>query len=342
MRRALILLLPACLLLHACTAIPAPSPPPPPPLRVGLVTSPGSSGEGSFNAQALAGVRQATEAAGGEFTVLESSTPREIGQNVEALIAQGYSHIVTVGPAAADATALSAGHNRDVTFSIVDFSFDPALPNVQGLIFREDQAGYLAGALAGMVSQSRVIGVVAGRDVPHTRKYVNGFAQGALAVCQDCRVWIAYLDSADDEAGAAAAVEQRIAAGADVIFGVDGLTAQAALRRAAGLGALVIGAETDAYLTAFDGGPGARVLTSAVVRVDVAVGASIEARQGGTFAAGTLVFDASNGGVGLAPFHEADGLVSEAMRSRLAEIESGLAAGRIETGVNFQTGYANP
>jgi basic membrane protein A len=82
-----------------------------------------------------------------------------------------------------------------------------------------------------------------------------------------------------------------------------------------------------------------RVLTSAVLRVDAAVQASVEARQRGVFAAGTLVFGVAQGGVGLAPFHQTEALVTEEMRQRLAEIEAGLADGTIETGVAWETGF---
>jgi basic membrane lipoprotein Med (substrate-binding protein (PBP1-ABC) superfamily) len=334
----------AALALVACRPL-APQPTPSPaPLRAGLVTSPGAASEGTRNGQAIEGARRAIESGGGEFTVLESSSAAAIGQNITALIAQGYRHIVTVGPTAADPTASISDRNRAITFSIVDFSFDPALPNAQGLIFREDQAAFLAGALAGLMSDSQVIGVVAGRDVPRVRKYRNGFEQGVRATCPACRVLGTYVGSAGEAEAAVVETERQIAAGADVIFGVDGAWGEAAILYAAQEGIYVIGAETDAYLTTFAAGsvPGAdRMLTSAIKRVDVAVQASLEARQRGTFAAGTVVFDASNGGIGLASFHKGEAVMTPDMARRLAEIEAGLADGSIETGVDFDTGMVN-
>lgn len=319
--------------------------PPAAPLRVGLVTSPGPIAEGTFNQLAIAGAQRAVELGGGEFAHLESASPRDIGANIRTFIAQGYGHIVVVGPSAADATAAIANRNQAITFSIVDFSFDPALPNAQGLIFREDQAAYLAGALAGMFSHSRIVGVVAGRDVPRVRKYRNGFGRGVEAVCPECRVMAAYLTSAADAPGGEATAREQIAAGADVIFGVDGETGAAAVVYAARRGVYAIGTETDVYLTTFAGGsaPGAdHVLTSAIKRVDVAVQASIDARQRGTFAPGTLVFDASNSGIGLAPFHAAESVITAKITNRVAEILAGLAQGSIDTGIDPDTGEIDP
>ena len=93
-----------------------------------------------------------------EHVVLTAASAQEVETQLQALAGEGYGHLVVVGLPAADALAALADRRRDLTFSIVDFSFDPALPNAQGLIFRDDEAGYLAGALAGLMSESRVVG----------------------------------------------------------------------------------------------------------------------------------------------------------------------------------------
>jgi basic membrane lipoprotein Med (substrate-binding protein (PBP1-ABC) superfamily) len=340
-------ILAACLLAAACgprEATPVPGPIegiPPGAACVGVVLWPPDPSEGTFGWQAVQGARRAVEAHGGEVQVREAPTPAAIGAHMEALIKQGCAHLVSLGPVAADPAAAIADRNRGITFSVVEFSFDPALPNAHGLIFRDDQAAFLAGALAGLASRSQVVGVVAGHQAPRSRKYVNGFAQGAAETCPACRVLSAYVTADTDPAEAERAAQKQIAAGADVIFGAAGQAGQAALLYAAGQAVYVIGAETDAYLTLFEEGaaPGADwVLGSAVKRVDVAVTASVEARLRGTFAAGTLVFEASNGGIGLAPFHTPAPVVTGEAQARLAEIQAGLASGALQTGVDLATG----
>jgi basic membrane lipoprotein Med (substrate-binding protein (PBP1-ABC) superfamily) len=308
---------------------------------VGIVVWPPGQTEGSLGRQAIEGARRAVAAHGGDVKVMEAATPAEIGPHLETLIAQGCVHLVALGPAAADPVAAISDRNRGITFTLVDFSFDPALPNAHGLIFREDQAAYLAGALAGLVSRSQVVGVVAAHEAPRSRKYVHGFTRGTAASCPACEVLSAYVVRDADEIEAQAAAQRQIEAGADVIFGAEGVAGQAALQYAASRGVYVVGSETDAYLTLFEDGsaPGAGlVIGSAVKHVDVAVQTSVEERLRGTFAAGTLVFDASSRGVGLAPFRPAQPAVTEAMRQRLGTIEAGLADGTVETGIDPATG----
>ncbi|MBI3362196.1 MAG: BMP family ABC transporter substrate-binding protein [Chloroflexi bacterium] len=339
MRCMLRFLLPAFFFLSACLSVsPAPQPAP---IKIGLVVMPGPISDGTLNQLAISGTRSAAEANGAEFAFRETSSPRDIEPAIESLATEGFTHIVVAGPLGADATALVAAGNPSLTFSVVNYSFDPAIPNVQGLIFREDQSAYLAGALAGMFSRSKIVGVVAGRDVPRVRKYRNGFERGVNAVCPACAAIGVYVNSASDRAGGTMAAKRQIAAGADIIFGVDGETGEAAIVLAARQGFYVIGAETDAYLTTFAGGsaPGAdRVLTSAINRADVAVRASIEARLRGSFDSGTFVSDASNGGIGLAPFHALEASIPAATVARLAGIAAGLAHGSIDTHIDQATG----
>jgi basic membrane lipoprotein Med (substrate-binding protein (PBP1-ABC) superfamily) len=156
-------------------------------------------------------------------------------------------------------------------------------------------------------------------------------------VCPECNTIGVYIDSFTDPARGKAAAESQIAEGADVIFGAGGPTGSGGILGAAQQGVWVIGVDTDEYFTTFKGGAEAgvdKLLTSAVKRVDVAVYTAVKDAQAGTFEGGTAVFDASNNGVGLAPFHDAESAIPQEVKDRLDEIFALLAGGELDTGVD--------
>ena len=198
-----------------------------------------------------------------------------------------------------------------------------------------------AGVLAGQLSASRTVGVVTGPETPPVKRYRDGFANGVASVCRDCQVIEIAIDSAADAARGKTAALSQIAEGADIIFGVGGQTGSGAVLGATQDDAWAIGADVDEYWTTFDGGAtegAGRLLTSAVKRADVAVGAAIADVVMGRFRGGEALFDAANGGIGLAPFHDAAAAVPAEVQARLIETLEALASGRLSTGVAPATG----
>jgi phosphonate transport system substrate-binding protein len=132
-----------------------------------------------------------------------------------------------------------------------------------------------------------------------------------------------------------------MAEGADVIFGAGGPTGSGGILGAAQQGAWVIGVDQDEYFTTFKGGSEAgsdKLLSSAMKRVDVSVYTAVKEAQAGTFEGRTAVFDASVDGVGLAPFHDAEGAVPDDVKAQLDEIFGMLADGSLDTGVDPVSG----
>ncbi len=124
-----------------------------------------------------------------------------------------------------------------------------------GVQFNEDESGYIAGVLAASLSQTGVIGVVAGReDVPPVVKFVNGYTVGAQSVNPDIRVLSIYNESFTDAAKGASDAAQFIGEGADVIFGAGGQTGSGGVAAAAEAGVWGIGVDQDEYYTTFAGG----------------------------------------------------------------------------------------
>jgi basic membrane lipoprotein Med (substrate-binding protein (PBP1-ABC) superfamily) len=304
--------------------------------QVGLVTDVGKVDDRTFNEFAYTGMMRAVKDFGLKSAFIETQQPTDYEKNIEQLATTGAEMIITVGFMLGDATRKMAQKYPQVRFAIVDFAYDPPVPNIVGLTFAEDQSGFLAGALAGMMSKTHTIGMVAGVEIPPVVRFRKGYEAGAKYVCATCQLLGVYLDSFTDPARGKTAALSQMDEGADVIFGGGGSTGSGAILGASQAGAWVIGVDQDEYLTTFKQGEarGAnKLLSSAMKRVDNAVYGAMKMAVEGTFKGGTQVFDASNDGIGLAPFHATDNAIPDPVKAKLQEIIAGLKAGTVQTGV---------
>src|SRR6202011_990043 len=149
--------------------------------KVGLVTDVGKLSDKSFNATSWKGVQdaQADKSLCVQGRAIESNQPTDYQKNMQTFVDQGYDMVIAVGFLMTDDVLASAKANPKVKFSIVD-GFHPTPPdNLTDLTFREDQAGYLAGALAGLYTKSNAIAGVYGLDIPPVHKYRVGYEAGA-------------------------------------------------------------------------------------------------------------------------------------------------------------------
>lgn len=311
------------------------------PYRVGLVTEVGQVDDGAFNQAAYEGMQRAAEKYNITTAFIETADPADYGSNVEVFANQRYDLIIAVGSSMADTVGDLAVKYPESLFLGVDQDWDEATKNLQGARFREDQAGFLAGVLAGLMSESKIVGAVAGREIPPVKEVRNGYEHGVQCVCPGCQALGIYVDSFDDPARGRAAALSQIGEGADVIFGAGGSTGSGGILAAAQDGVFVIGSEHDEYLTTFGGGQvdGAdRLLSSAIKRVDEAVYQGIERLVQGDFAGGTVVYGAKDNGVGMAPFHDAEAEIPAEVGRTLAAIQESLATGDLGTGVDVVSG----
>jgi basic membrane protein A len=254
--------------------------------------------------------------------------------------------IVTVGFLMCDATAAAAQANPDVSFAIVDVGYFPGagcsedvddcyseeggLSNVTSLLFAEDEVGYLAGTLAGCMSETGVIGSVSGMEIPPVVRFVVGYQTGAQAQNPDIEALNVYIPDFNDPATGKQAGETQIAEGADIIFGVGGNTGNGGLLAAHEAGLLAIGVDVDQYNTYPE--VASSLITSAAKNMDVATGDAVRAFADGNLEAGIQLATVANGGVGLADYHDQDGNISAECKAAVEEAEAGLADGSIDTG----------
>lgn len=299
---------------------------------VGLVTDVGEVDDKSFNQSAWEGVLRAEAELGAQVDFIETSDAKDYGANIALFADAGYDVIVTVGFALGEATLEAAATYPDIDFIGVDQFQGEAVDNIAGLIFNEDKAGFLAGALAGMLTETNTIAAVLGTDlVPPVVAFKEGYEAGALYVNPEVTFISTYhpggLDVAftDPEWGASTAA-QAIGQGADVIFGAGGKTGNGALIEVAGNeGLFCIGVDTDQWETV----PEAHscLVSSAMKLITPGVFELAKMSQEGSFPAGNFF-----GEVGLAPFHDFDSAVSDDIKGTLEEINTGLLDGSISTG----------
>lgn len=324
--------------------------------KVGLVTDVGTLEDKSFNEASWVGAQAGAKAIGGTASNIVTKAPADYAANIKTFVDQGYGVIVTVGFAMGDATTVAAKQYPNVKFVGVDQGVcidaegkgdptfacagDPAklLPNYQGLVFKEDQVGYLAGVLAASVSKTGVIGAVGGiNTIPPVVKYINGYRNGAASVNPDIDVKVAYVSTditkAFNDPGTGKSIaQQMIGQKADAIFQVAGLSGAGAIEAAcAASGVIGIGVDVDQSKSLPQSAK--CILTSAEKKLVDAVTAAIQKIGDKTDVGGTSVWDASTTpvGVGLSPFgSDYKDLVTPEVQAKIDAALAGMKDGSID------------
>lgn len=301
-------------------------------LCVGLVTDVGKIDDKSFNQSAWEGVKLAEEL-GATVQYIETTDAKDYDKNIATFADEGYDVIVTVGFALGEATIAAAAKYPDVDFIGVDQFQAEAIANVAGLNFPEDQAGFLVGALAAMMSETGKIGAVCGTDaVPPVWRFGEGYRAGAAYIDPAVEVNVVYHSDVgfdktfvDPEWGAATA-NSMIDKGVDTIFGCGGKTGNGAVTAAAQAGKYGIGVDTDQFFTLPEAAP--RMLSSAMKMITPGVYDLIKLSNDGALPSGNYF-----GAAGYAPYHDLDGEVPAEVRAKMEEIYAALLDGSLQTNV---------
>jgi basic membrane lipoprotein Med (substrate-binding protein (PBP1-ABC) superfamily) len=318
----------ALLALVGCNNPPAPAEKK---LKVGMVLDTGGDNDRGFNEYSLRGAREAAAKAGIEFSYVASESTAMFERNIDKMIAEGADLIFTVGFALANATAKAAIRYPQRHFAIIDFAYSPGsgcpetvqdcytpeggLANVTSLVFTEDQPAYLAGALAACMSKTGIIGSVAGYEIPPVVRFVEGFENGARSVRPEMVTHKRYIpDFNDADTGRVVAMD-FISKGADVLFCAGGMTGLGGLLATKEAGLMAVGVDVDQYLTFPEAG--SALITSAMKNVDVAASITVTVFAEGQLKAGIQKFSLSNGGVGLAPFHDWEDKIGPACKEQV-------------------------
>ena len=306
------------------------------------VTDVGGVDDKGFNETAWKGMQDTQKELGVEAKLLESNAETDYEPNINSFLGEKCDMILTIGFLLGDATKKAAEANPDTKFSIVDFAYDPVIPNVLGQVFATDEAAFLAGYLAAGVSKSGVVGTFGGVNIPPVTIFMDGFVHGVNYYNKQKGTSVTVLgwdpakkeglftnnfESLDDGRAFAKNLNDE---GADIVMPVAGPVGlgSAALAAELGVDALkIIGVDVDQFVT--DPEHKGVYLTSVEKRMDATVVAAIKAAVDGSFAGGVIVGTLKSGGVNLAPYHDLDSAVPAELKSEIDAIAAGIKDGSI-------------
>jgi basic membrane protein A and related proteins len=269
-------------------------------IKVGLVTDIGGLNDRSFNALANKGLEDSKSTLGIQGRVLTSKSNADYIPNLSTLAQQKYDLVIGVGFLMADAVDTVAKKFPNTKFAIIDVDatgLKGKPTNVEGLLFKEQQSGYLAGYLAGLYAKDNditTISSVGGQKIPPVDHYIAGYQAGAKAANPSIKTLNAYSQDFVDQAKCKEIALSQIARGSGIVFQVAGQCGLGALDAAKEKGKQGIGVDADqSYL-------GSYILTSAIKKVDVAVVNTVKQVQDDKFTGGVnTTFEVANGGAGL-------------------------------------------
>ena len=313
---------------------------------VGVVTDVGKVDDKSFNQSAWEGVQNSkTDGSADWIQYIETTDSKDYAKNIATFGDAGYKVIVTVGFNLTEPTYAAAQLYPKTLFIGVDqfLSKDATHPdwplaNLVGLVYNEDQSGFLVGALAARMSKTHSIGGVFGTDaVPPVWRYGEGYRAGAAyedakngtktTVTNVYHSDVGFDKTFTDPTWGADTANSMIDKGADIIFGGGGKTGNGAVDAAAQRKVLAIGVDTDQYATLPEAD--AYLLTSAMKPIPQPLEDLIKLAKAGQFPTNGLY----TGAAGYAPYHDVASQVPANVDAEMQALAKGLADGSIKTNV---------
>ena len=278
----------------------------------------------SFNEAAFGGATRWAEETGGSFREIELTSEAQREQALRRFAEAGYNPVVMTGFAFASSLDAVAPDFPDTKFAIIDMVVDQ--PNVQSIVYKEQEGSYLVGMMAAMASKTGTVGFVGGMDIPLIRKFACGYVQGVKAANPDAKVIQNMTGTTpaawNDPVKGGELTKAQIAQGADVVYAAAGSTGLGVLQTAADEGILSIGVDSNQnYLH-----PG-KVLTSMLKRVDVAVYKAFAA--GPDLKPGFNVLGLAEGGIDYAMDEYNKDLVTPEMLAAVEDAKAKIIAGEI-------------
>ncbi len=305
-------------------------------ISVGLVSDTGGLDDRGFNENSINGFERAQEELGVEGRVYTSESADDYLPNLTAAVDDGHDLVIAIGFLIQPNVAEVAEQAPDVMFAGVDQFFgEPpdcggegqapcAVENVLGLQYPSEEAGYLAGIVAAMMTKTNTVSTVGGISIPPVNNWIAGFRQAVKDTKPGVKLLNAYSQDFVDQAKCKEIALDQIAQGSDVVFQVAGNCGLGALDAACQEGVMAIGVDADQSFA------GDCVITSALKPLEVSVFETIKSVQDGTFEGGTNRF------FGIEDFPEAELLapfsdeVPQEVQDAVEEAKQKLANGEID------------
>ncbi len=296
-------------------------------IRPAVVFDMGGKFDKSFNEGVYNGVEKFREESGISYREFEVTNETQREQALRKMAQRGSDPILGVGFAQGPAMEKVAAEFPDVRFSIIDMVVD--LPNVQSVVFKEQEGSFLVGVLAAIASESGKVGFIGGMDIPLIRRFACGYVQGVKHARPDAEV-IQNMTGPTPAAWnnptkGAELARSQFDRGADVVYAAAGGTGVGVYQAAKDAGKFAIGVDSNQnYLH-----PGT-MLTSMVKRVDVAAYNAFNSAQQDAWEPGIQVLGLAEGGVDWALDEHNEGLVNADMRAQVEAAKADIIAGKIQ------------
>ncbi|MDJ0941901.1 MAG: BMP family ABC transporter substrate-binding protein [Kiloniellales bacterium] len=294
--------------------------------RPGVVYGIGGKFDKSFNEAAYNGAEAFKARTGIDYLEFEITTAAQREQALRKMARRETSVIVAVGFGLASSVETVAAEYPETKFTLIDAVVEA--PNVQSVVFKEEEGSFLVGMLAAMASRTGKVGFVGGMDIPLIRKFACGYEQGARHVDPAVQILVNMTGNTpeawNDPTKGGELARSQFDRGADVIFAAAGGTGVGVYQAAKDLGKLAIGVDSNQNHLH----PGT-MLSSMVKRVDVAVREAFATAQAGSWAPGITVLGLAEDGVGWALDEHNRPLVSAEMEGRLGAARAEIVAGKI-------------
>lgn len=292
-------------------------------LKVALLL-PGSVNDQGWNATAYNGLMQIKDKYGAEVSYSESVAASDYEQVFRGYASQGYNLVIGHGAEFADAAKAVAADFPDVMFGDVS-STEAQEPNVFAITNNNDEQGFLAGYTAACLSESNVIGCVAGMELSSIIGFVDGFKKGALYAKPDITVLVTYTGSFDDSAKAKESANAMIAKGADVLTHDADQSGLSVLDAAKEAGIMALGCVADQSSYAPDTVVCSSVNDASALYLKVA-----DMYMDGTLEGKSYLMGLADGTVGLTGYGNFDSKLSDEFKNEIKSMEADLVAGKID------------
>ncbi len=264
-------------------------------VKVGMVADVGGINDESFNQSAWEGLQKAKKDLGIEIKVIESKQQSDYIQNIETMVDDGMDLIIGVGYTMAEDIKTEANNYPEQQFAIIDETYEDIPKNVTPILFRENEAAYLTGLIAGRITKTNQVGFIGGMDSAVVNRFEYGYKYGVNEANKDAQIKTQYAGTFGDAAKGKSIANQMYSGGADIILSAAGGTGLGAIESAKEQNKYAIGVDMDQSKLAPD-----NVLTSALKKVNVGVYDTVKAFVDGSLKGGeTKIYGLKQDGVGI-------------------------------------------
>jgi basic membrane protein A and related proteins len=276
----------------------------------------------SFNEAAYNGMERWKKETGKPYLEFEITNESQREQAIRRMAERGANPIIGIGFGQASSIEKVAKEFPKLNFAIIDMVVK--LPNVQSVVFKEQEGSFLVGMMAALASKTGKVGFVGGMDIPLIRRFQCGYEQGAKHANAKVETFANMTGTTgaawNDPGRGSELAKAQFGKGADVVFAAAGGTGMGVYQAAKDSGKLAIGVDSNQNHLQ----PGT-MLTSMLKRVDVAVYNTAKSH-----APGLSVLGLKEGGIDYAMDEHNAKLVSADMKAKVDAAKADIIGGKIK------------